>query len=123
MSYIKRMNIVLVDLPEVGGSVQHGKRACLVAQNDRGNFYAPTCIVIPFTKVNKKSTQPTHIIVPKSEYNSLEQDSMLLFEQPITIDKKRICHYIGRLEGKYNKRVDKAIMVSLGVEIGGNENE
>ncbi len=116
MDCIKRLNIMLVDLPDVGGSVQSGTRACIIVQNDTGNFFAPTCIVIPFTSELKKIDQPTHVVIPKSKYNNLHKDSMLLFEQPITVGKKRVRQYIGSIESKYNNQINTALKISLGIQ-------
>lgn len=47
------------------GSEQHGDRPAVIIQNDVGNTYAPTLIVVPLTSnTEKKVTQPTHCLCP-----------------------------------------------------------
>lgn len=46
------------------GSEQHGDRPAVIIQNDVGNTYAPTLIVVPLTSnTEKKVTQPTHCLL------------------------------------------------------------
>ena len=48
------------------GSEQEGKRPVVIIQNNIGNRYSPTVIVVPITsKVNLKANIPTHVFVPK----------------------------------------------------------
>lgn len=47
MMEIKRGNIYLADLNPIVGSEQGGERPVIVVQNDIGNRYSPTSIVIP----------------------------------------------------------------------------
>lgn len=70
------------------GSEQHGDRPAVIIQNDVGNTYAPTLIVVPLTSnTEKKVTQPTHCLL---ENEGLSMSSMALAEQIFTIDKSRI---------------------------------
>ena len=77
------------------GSEQHGDRPAVIIQNDVGNTYAPTLIVVPLTSnTEKKVTQPTHCLL---ENEGLSMSSMALAEQIFTIDKSRILKYLGHL--------------------------
>ncbi|MBR7072626.1 MAG: type II toxin-antitoxin system PemK/MazF family toxin [Eubacterium sp.] len=51
---IKRGSIFYYDLGATDGSVQSGTRPVMIVQNDKGNFYSPTLIVVPITSVPKK---------------------------------------------------------------------
>lgn len=65
------------------GSEQHGDRPAVIIQNDVGNTYAPTLIVVPLTSnTEKKVTQPTHCLL---ENEGLSMSSMALAEQIFTI--------------------------------------
>ena len=44
-------DVVQVDLGESIGSVQSEERPCIVIQNDFGNQYSPTTIVIPLKRL------------------------------------------------------------------------
>ena len=79
-------------------SEQGGIRPVIVIQNDIGNKYSPTLIVLPITSEIKKENMPTHCILHRSIKNGLKVDSMVLAEQIRVIDKSRILDYIGYLD-------------------------
>lgn len=112
---IKRGDVIIVALPNVGGSVQSGTRACVVVQNDVGNHYAPTIEVVAFTKVIKNAHQPTHGIVRKSALNGLELDSMLLCEQIITVPKTAVHKRLGQLNCSDTNVLNDCLLASLGL--------
>ena len=93
------------------GSEQHGDRPAVIIQNDVGNTYAPTLIVVPLTSnTEKKVTQPTHCLL---ENEGLSMSSMALAEQIFTIDKSRILKYLGHLAPEDMQRLDYALKNSL----------
>lgn len=108
---VKRGQIYYADLSPVIGSEQGGMRPVLIIQNDIGNAYSPTTIVACITSAQTKSKLPTHIDI------SLFKDSVVLLEQLRTIDKRRLKTYMGELDDKTMEQVDKAVMISLGVEV------
>lgn len=79
-------------------SEQGGIRPVIVIQNNVGNKYSPTVIVLPITSEIKKENMPTHCVIHKSEINGLRVDSMVLAEQIRVIDKSRLKDYIGYLD-------------------------
>lgn len=79
-------------------SEQGGIRPVIIIQNDTGNKYSPTVIVLPITSEIKKVDQPTHCILHKTDRNGLELDSMVLAEQIRVIDKSRLLDKIGYLD-------------------------
>lgn len=109
---IKRGEIYLADLSPVVGSEQGGQRPVLIVQNDIGNRYSPTVIVVAITAQISKAKLPTHVELP-ADHNGLNKDSVILAEQLRTIDKKRLIQLIGKLEEFYMKKVDEALLVSL----------
>ena len=93
----RKFDIVIVDFGEEKfGSEQGGIRPALVIQNDIGNLYSPTTIVIPISTKIKNSSQPTHCIL-KRGIGNLKEDSILLGEQIRAISKKRILKIIGEV--------------------------
>jgi mRNA interferase MazF len=112
--YIKRGDIFLVDLPDVGGSVQHGVRPCVVISNDVGNYHSPVIMVSPLTTRKTKRPLPTHVYIKRDEDN-IEQDSIALIEQVCTIPKSNIRSYMTRLHDSKMQEVDAAIGISLGL--------
>ena len=110
---IKRGDIFYADLSPVIGSEQAGVRPVLVIQNDIGNKYSPTVIVLAITTKNK-SNIPTHINVKASECG-LEKDSTILVEQVRTLDKIRLKEKIGSLDNETMEKVKKALKISLNI--------
>ncbi len=109
---IKRGELYYADLSPVVGSEQGGVRPVLVVQNDVGNKYSPTIIAAAVTSRLNKAKLPTHIELPPSF--GLAKDSIILLEQIRTIDKRRLKERIGELPVSTMKKVDKAILISLG---------
>lgn len=96
---INMFDIFYADLSKnVMKSEQGGKRPVIVIQNDTGNKYSPTIIVIPLTSEIKKVNMPTHCILHKSLHNGLSVNSMALAEQIRVIDKSRLLDKIGYLD-------------------------
>lgn len=60
----------------------------VILSNDLLNKYNPTVLIAPFTKIIKKETLPTHVLVNKNRF--LKYDSIILLEQIRTIDKSRL---------------------------------
>lgn len=79
-------------------SEQGGIRPVIIIQNNTGNKYSPTVIVLPITSEIKKESLPTHCILHKTEKNGLEHNSMVLAEQIRVIDKSRFLNKIGYLD-------------------------
>ena len=107
---IKRGDIFYADLSPVVGSEQDGIRPVLIIQNDIGNKYSPTTIVVPLTSEIKKTNMPVHDILYKSSYNGLKNNSLILGEQVRVIDKTMILHKLGSLN---DTECDKVIGVYL----------
>lgn len=102
---VKRYDIVQADLSGSVGSEQGGVRPVLIVQNDVGNLYSLTTIVMPFsTKTYKNSNQPTHTLIKKSADTGLKTDSMLLGEQMRVISNKRILKKIGTVTDENERK-------------------
>lgn len=96
---MKMFDIYYADLSQnTVNSEQGGIRPVIIVQNDIGNKYSPTLIVLPITSEIKKENMPTHCILHRSIKNGLKVDSMVLAEQIRVIDKSRILDYIGYLD-------------------------
>ena len=96
---MKMFDIYYADLSKnTVNSEQGGIRPVIVIQNDIGNKYSPTLIVLPITSEIKKENMPTHCILHRSIKNGLKVDSMVLAEQIRVIDKSRILDYVGHID-------------------------
>lgn len=113
---LKQFDIVFVDFGnDTIGSEQGGKRPCLVIQNDIGNQFAPTTIVIPLTSEKKNLNQPTHAVIHKGKAKGLIKDSMLLGECIRQISEKRIIKKLGSLTDFADReKVKQVYMANLG---------
>ncbi|MCL2188389.1 MAG: type II toxin-antitoxin system PemK/MazF family toxin [Defluviitaleaceae bacterium] len=111
---VRRGDIFYADLSPVVGSEQGGVRPVLVIQNDVGNRYSPTVICAAITSQIGKAKLPTHIEID-SITSTLVKDSVILLEQIRTIDKKRLREKICWLDENVMRRVDKALLVSVGL--------
>jgi len=112
---VKRGDIFYADLSPVIGSEQGGVRPVLVVQNDVGNRYSPTVICAAITSQINKAKLPTHIEIDCQQY-TLVKDSVILLEQVRTVDKKRLREKICRLDDGIMKKVDKALLISFGLD-------
>ncbi len=111
-SMVKRGELYYADLSPVVGSEQGGIRPVLIVQNDVGNKYSPTVIAAAITSQLNKAKLPTHIALRES--CTLPKDSVVLLEQIRTIDKARLQDRIGEVNSDTMKKVNSALMISLG---------
>ncbi len=110
---VKRGEIYYANLSPVIGSEQDGIRPVLIVQNNIGNKYSPTVIVVAITS-KIKNNMPTHIKIDGEKYG-LEKDSVILAEQIRTLDKSRLMSKVGTLDDKMMSKVKEAILISCDV--------
>ena len=110
---IKRGDIFYADLSPVVGSEQGGVRPVLIIQNNVGNRYSPTIIAGAITSQLTKARLPTHVEVQGGQFG-LSKASVILLEQLRTLDKRRLREKLGTLDRTTLRKVDKAILISLG---------
>lgn len=102
--------IWMADLGSKGGNVQSGKRPVIVLQNDIGNKYSPTTIVVPLTSRLKKDL-PVHADLG-TQYG-LKKVSTSLMEQITTINQSCLISKIGKLDGKGFEIIKRSIIESF----------
>ena len=83
----KRGEVYFCDLGYNLDCEQSSSRPVLIIQNDVGNKYSPTVVIIPLSSVNKKMSNKIHVFIPK-EYG-LDKDSYVLTEQIRVVSKRR----------------------------------
>lgn len=109
-----RGEVYYADLDPVIGHEQGGIRPVLIIQNDTGNYHSPTIIVIAVTRRTfKKPKQPTHVVLDDAQGLA---PSLFMSEVVRTIDKRRVLSYVGRLTREQMKRVNAALLVSVGLD-------
>lgn len=109
---IVRGAVFLAYLDSTIGSEQKGYRPVLVVQNDTGNKFSPTTVIVPIS-AKKKNELPTHISLKDNKI--FDYDSVVLVEQVRTIDKKRLVKYLGLISEEDLKKISYSIGVELGI--------
>ena len=89
-----RGDIYFADMEPHIGSEQGGTRPVVVLQNDVGNRYVPT-----------------HVLIDRN--TAFEKPSVVQLEQIFTIDKSRVQRFLGQITRNEMRRIEEALMNSL----------
>ncbi len=109
----KRGDIYVADLGQGMGSEQANERPVVIVQNNKGNAYADTTIIVPITS-RMKNDIPNHVII---HYGILKKyKGCVLTEQVRTISIYRLRKYIGTLKEKDIRKIDEALKISLALK-------
>jgi len=111
-----RGEIVLTNLePTIGSEI--GKiRPCLIVQNNLGNQFSPTTILVPITSKIPEKDYPTVVVVEPIE-SGLKERSAILCNQIRTISKEhRIIKKMGFLKPNTMAQVNVALKASLALD-------
>ena len=115
-SSVRRGDIFIASLDHSVGSEQHGTRPVLIVGNDVGNRFSPTVIAAAVTSKTEKADIPTHVAIEAGRYG-LRDDSIVLLEQIMTLDRNRLHGRIGSIDESKQQEIDEAVRCSLGTEI------
>lgn len=93
------------------------KQPVLVIQNDIGNRFCDTVIVVPLFPDLRLEGTLLGVLIKASSETGLTTDHVALFTQICTVAKKSFREetYLGRPEPDVMARVDEAIKLSLGL--------
>ena len=106
MKPYQRGDVVVIDVPMLANShIQAGKRPWVVVQNNVGNQFSSTSIVVPLTTKIRRLEMPTHVAVT---WGSL-QPSMVECEQVRVVDVSDDWEYICTLPPEIMRHVDTAL--------------
>jgi mRNA interferase MazF len=104
-----------VSLDPVVGHEQGKTRPCVVVQNDVGNRFASTTIIVPLTDASRVKV-PSPIYVPvKMGDGGTTKDSCILCDQIRVVDQSRFGRVYGALAPETMASLDAALLVSLGL--------
>lgn len=106
-----RGDIFYIYRDEVTGSEQEGGRPAIIVSNDVGNEFSKVVEVVWLTTRDKKPL-PTHVAI-----NSAKYPSTALCEQIETVSKDRIGNYVNSISSNELKEMERAMMVSLGIDV------
>jgi mRNA interferase MazF len=113
---IKRGSIYVLDIEPGANPQQEGrgkKRPVLVVQNDWGNAYADTTIVVPLSSGMPSRSYPFHVELPAE---ILGKPGIIMCEQIWTVSVRRIDpQSLGECPSWLMDQVDEALRHSLGL--------
>lgn len=106
MKPYQRGDVVIIDMPILANShIQSGKRPWVIVQNNVGNQFSPTSIVVPLTTKFKRLEMPTHVAVTWGDL----QPSMVECEQVRVVDVTDSWKYLCTLPPEIMCHVDTAL--------------
>ncbi len=113
---IKRGDILLANFEPIKGSEQGKTRPCIAVQNDIGNVFSSTTIVVPITSKIPEKQYPTDVFATAKELN-LTKDGTINCSQIATVSiQHRVIKKIGSLRPETMRKVDEALKTSLGLD-------
>ena len=106
MKPYQRGDVVIIDMPILANShIQSGKRPWVIVQNNVGNQFSPTSIVVPLTTKFKRLEMPTHVAITWGDL----QPSMVECEQVRVVDVTNSWKYLCTLPPEIMCHVDTAL--------------
>lgn len=115
---IVRGQVIEVDLDPVVGHEQGSMRPCIVVQNNAGNRFSSTTVVVPLTSTSRiGGPSPIYVLIPKGD-GGLKRDSIALTDQIRAVDFQRTGRTFGVLSPATMQKVDLALAISLGLARG-----
>lgn len=109
----RRGDIFVLELPEVGGHVQAGRRPGVVVQADRF-ARSGTVILCPLTSAPPRDALPRPHRVPVARNESgLDRDSWVKADQLVTVPGSILAGPVGRLAPGAMTRLDDALRFVL----------
>jgi mRNA interferase MazF len=110
----KRGEVYLVNFdPTIGAEIQK-TRPALVVQNNIANRYSPITIVGAISSQFDDQLYPTEDLIQPPE-GGLTIPSVVLLNQVRSVDKRRLVRRLETLTLTTMERVDRAILISLGL--------
>jgi mRNA interferase MazF len=115
---VKRGEIYWVEFDPVKGSEQGGLRPALVVQNDVGNRYSPTTVVVAITRTIPPRPYP-FIVVVEPEESGLPERSAVNCAQIATIQQSGPASRLRPARGESEVRPLGQLSVEKMVEVDG----
>jgi len=113
---LEKGQMIWVNLQGGIGREQQGvSRPCIIVQNNMGNKYSETTIVVPLTRRIPKRRLPTHLRIDGRVLGRNFVNSTVLTEQIKVIDSQRIISVQHKLPDSVMHEIDQKILVSLGI--------
>lgn len=113
--YPKRGQIFIANLNPSFGREIHKKRPILLISNNQINEIYPVVIAIPFSSIVPKFIGPD--MVKFINQKGLNEDSILVVSQIISVDKDRLIKKVGRVSFTKMKQVEQSLKNVLGLDL------
>ncbi len=115
---IRRGDIFLIELgyDSQGNNI---KRPVLVIQNDIGNRFCNTVIVVPLIIETEIKKLFFSVSIKASHKTGLTKNHVAIFSQIRTLEKSLFSNdsYLGRITEDVMRKMDRAIEISLGLSV------
>jgi mRNA interferase MazF len=108
---MRRGEIYYIEIPTSIGTEIRKARPGIIVSHDKLNDHSGLVEVVYMTTTPKEE-QPTHVSI-----NSCDRPSTALCEQVNTVSKSRIGDYCGTCTPEEMAAIDRALLVSLGIEL------
>ena len=110
--------VVEVSLDPIVGHEQGRSRPYVVIQNDVGNRFASTTIVVPLTDAaHLRAPSPIYVRIKKGD-GGTTKECYALCDQIRTVDQRRFRTVFGTLSAEAMADIDCALLISLGLPGG-----
>jgi len=107
--------VVEVSLDPVVGHEQGRSRPCVVVQNDSGNRFSSTTVIVPLTDAAHIKRAFSVYVLVKAGDGGTKKDCYALCDQIRTVDQQRFRGIYGTLSPETMQEIDKALQISLGL--------
>jgi mRNA interferase MazF len=113
MTFPRRGEVYLVNFdPTIGHEIQKTRPAVII-QNDVSNQYSPITIVAAISSHFGNPPHPREVILPSK--SGVSKPSAVILNQIRSVDRKRLIRRLGTLDGPTMRKVDEALVISLGL--------
>lgn len=114
LTYPRRGEVWLVNFdPTIGAEIKK-TRPAIILQNDIGNRYSSLTIVAAISSGRGRAVYPTTVPIQAPE-GGLVHNSLALLDQLRSADKRRLVKKLGRLKPETMRRIETALLISLGI--------
>ena len=110
----RRGDVFLVTFDPTLGAEIRKTRPALVIQNDVANRYSSITVVAAITSRVEEPLYPTEVFVRHPE-GGLTTDAAILLNQIRSVDKRRLFKRLGRVTPETMRKVNHALLSSLGL--------
>ena len=115
---LRRGDVHIADVPDVGGSVIRGPHPVVVVQSDRLRR-STTIVVVPMTSSAAAARfNPPFLVPVTARASGLQRDGWAKCDQPMTLAAGHVGDRVGRLNPETMDDVDHALGFVLGIGRG-----